>query len=60
VPRVRFERDERVLLKPRALRPYQSLIFAPTVSTADRPSYPALTVERRSLAAYDRLVRVAR
>jgi len=60
VPRVRFERDERGLLKPLALRPYRSLVLTATASTADRPSYPALTVERRSLASYDRLVRVNR
>ena len=60
VPRVRFERDERVLLKPLALRPYRSLVLATTASSADRPSYPALTVERRPLAWYDRLARAAR
>ena len=60
VPRVRFERDERVLLKPQALRPYRSLVLAATTSTAGKPSYPALVVERRPLAWYDRLVRVAR
>jgi transposase len=60
VPRVRFERDERVLLKPLALRPYRSLVLTTAASTADRPSYPALTVERRPLAWYDRLARAAR
>jgi len=59
VPRVRFERDERVLLKPLALRRYRSLILAAT-TTQGKPSYPALTVERRSLAWYDRLARAAR
>jgi transposase len=59
LPRVRFERDERVLLKPLALRPYRSLVLAAT-SAAGKPYYPAVTVERRPLAAYDRLVRVAR
>lgn len=28
-PRARFERDERVLLRPLALRPYRSLVLAP-------------------------------
>jgi transposase len=60
VPRVRFERDERVLLKPLALRPYRSLVLAATSSAASKPSYPALTVERRPLAWYDRLTRAAR
>jgi len=60
VPRVRFERDERVLLKPLALRRYRSLVLAATSDAASKPSYPALTVERRSLASYDRLARVAR
>jgi transposase len=60
VPRVRFDRDERVLLKPLALRRYRSLVLAATTSTGGKPSYPALTVERRSLAWYDRLARAAR
>jgi len=59
VPRARFERDERVLLKPLALRPYRSLVLATTTAAA-KPSYPPVTVERRPLASYDRLVRVAR
>jgi transposase len=58
-PRVRFERDERVLLRPLALRPYRSLVLAAT--TPALPSPPALlTVERRPLAWYDRLAGVAR
>ena len=60
VPRMRFERDERGLLKPLVLRRYRSLVLAPTPSTPGKPSYPALTVERRSLAWYDRLARAAR
>lgn len=58
-PQLRFERDERVLLKPLAPRRYRSLILAnnPTPSQA---SYPALSVERRSLASYDRIARAAR
>jgi transposase len=60
MPRVRFERDERVLLKPLALRRYRSLVLTTTASSTGKPSYPALTVERRSLASYERLTRVAR
>jgi transposase len=60
VPRVRFERDERMLLKPLALRPYRSLVLAATTAGASKPSYPAVSVERRPLASYDRLARVAR
>ncbi len=59
VPRVRFERDERMLLAPLTLRRYRSLMPA-TTSTAIKPTYPALTVERRPLAWYDRLARAAR
>ena len=60
VPRVRFERDERLLLRPMALRPYRSLVLAATSAAASKPSYPALSVERRPLAWYDRLARAAR
>ena len=59
VPRVRFERDERVLLKPLALRQYRPVVLA-APTTPGKPSCPALTVERRPLAWYDRLARVAR
>ena len=61
-PRVRFERDERVLLRPLALRPYRSLVLAATAPTLPAPpQYPALlTVERRPLALYDRLAGVVR
>ena len=60
VPRVRFDRDERVLLKPLAPRRYRSLVLAATTSTAGKPSCPALTVERRPLAWYGGLARAAR
>jgi len=61
VPSVRFERDERVLLKPLAPWPYRSLVLAATAAaTSKAASYPVVTVERRPLASYDRLVRVAR
>lgn len=61
-PRVRFERDERVLLRPLALRPYRSLVLTATKPTVPaQPQYPALlVVERRPLAWYDRFARVAR
>ena len=61
-PRLRFERDERVILRPLAARPYRSLVM--TASTPERPRPPQppalLTVERRPLAWYDRLTGVAR
>ncbi len=54
VPRVRFERDERALLKPLALHPYRSVISAP--SSTPQPRRPALpSVERRALTVYGRL-----
>lgn len=60
-PRVRFERDERILLRPLATRPYRSLVMA--ASKPDRPRQPRapalLTVERRPLAWYNRLIGVA-
>jgi transposase len=61
-PRARFERDERVLLRPLALRPYRSLVLAATKPTLPaQPQYPALlTVERRPLALYGRLAGVVR
>jgi transposase len=59
-PRLRFERDERVLLRPLAPRPYRSLVVA--AAPLERPRQPRsptqLTVERRPLAWYDRLTRV--
>ena len=60
-PRVRFERDERVLLQPLAMRPYRSLVLAASKPTLPRqPRAPALlSVERRPLAVYDRLTGVA-
>jgi transposase len=60
-PRLRFEREERVLLRPLAPRPYRSLVMA--AAQPDRPRQPRaptlLTVERRPLAWYDRLTGVA-
>jgi len=60
-PRVRFERDERVLLKALASRPYCPLAAVPTKPI--RPTQrnaPVLLVERRSLAAYDQLAGLTR
>jgi len=59
VPRVRFERDERALLKPLALRRYRSLVLA-SAATAAKPALPVSSVERRPLAWYDRVARAAR
>ena len=51
----RFERDELAALKPLALKPYRSLIV-PTSPAPKKPvSVPAIAVERRPLAHYDRL-----
>ena len=62
VPRVRFERDERVLLGPLPARRYHSLILSATKPTATPPKYPypaLLSVERRPLDWYGRLAGVA-
>jgi transposase len=56
-PRLRFERDERLLLQPLAARPYRPV--AVVTAPARQPRSPLLTVERRPLAAYDRLAGVA-
>src|SRR5689334_2321336 len=57
-PRVRFDRDERVRLQPLAPRRYASLVLdAPSSTPApSRPPRPLVEVEKRSLAAYARLV----
>jgi transposase len=56
-PLKRFERDERAALKPLALRPYRSLLVsAPKPTSKTVVSVPAIAVERRPLAVYDRLV----
>jgi len=60
-PQVRFDRDERVLLRPLPLWRYRSLVLTPATSTVPAaPSPPLLSVERRSLAWYDRLAGIAR
>lgn len=55
-PRDRFDREERYLLQPLALRRYTSLVLEPpAATTARRPPRPLVTVEKRSLAAYAQL-----
>ena len=57
VPNVRFERDERVLLRPLAAHPYR-VVTLPS-SAPIRPKPVGLPrVERRSLAIYDQLAQV--
>lgn len=58
-PQVRFEREERVLLKHLAPRPYRSLVLAKP-PFAPLPPSSRHAVERRPLAWYDRLTGVAR
>lgn len=55
-PRERFEREEKVALKPLAPRPYYSLVLEPAYRPyeAQKPKLP-VTVERRPLAIYDRI-----
>jgi transposase len=56
-PIERFERDELAVLKPLALRPYRSLVIPPPTSTSKTAvSVPSVTVERRPLAHYDRMI----
>ncbi|HEV2593437.1 MAG TPA: IS21 family transposase [Gaiellaceae bacterium] len=67
LPTVRFERDERALLRPLAERSYKSLVLAPVAFAPVPPqkhaqdlSLPRIDVEQRSLTAYARLVGSAR
>jgi transposase len=54
VPRVRFERDERAMLKPLALHPYRSVSMP--LAPAPQPRLQVLpSVEHRTLAVYGRL-----
>jgi hypothetical protein len=56
-PIERFERDELAALKPLALKPYRSLILPTSATARKKPvSVPAIAVERRPLAHYDRLI----
>ena len=58
-PRIRFDRDERVLLKSLALQPYRSMLL-PRATQPAQPYYPLVaSVERRPLAWYDRLTGVS-
>lgn len=61
-PLVRFEREERVLLKPLAERSYQSLVLVePKKKLALKPDgVPRIEVERRPLATYARIAGGAR
>jgi transposase len=55
-PQARFERDERVLLKPLALQPYRSLVLQAARPAGKLRLQQALpSVERRPLAMYDRI-----
>ena len=55
-PRVRFDREERLLLQPLAARRYTSLIVDRCSSAVpSRAPRPVVTVEKRSLTAYARL-----
>ena len=60
LPWARFERDERSVLHPLAARPYHSLVLTPERAARSTPLRvplvpPPIVVERRPLAAYDRL-----
>jgi transposase len=56
-PRVRFERDERLLLQPLPARRYTSLVLdsVPVATRATRPPRPLVSVEKRSLTVYAQL-----
>ena len=57
-PQARFERDERALLKPLALQPYRSLVVQAPPAGKLRLRQVLPSVERRSLAMYDRIAGV--
>ncbi len=61
-PILRFERDERVLLKPLAPRPYRSLVLLPEepIGPQEARPVPRVPVERRPLTAYAELAEGAR
>jgi transposase len=62
-PLLRFERDEKALLRPLALRPYQSLVLPIEQARSKRAGLlttPLVDVERRSLASYDAIAGGAR
>jgi transposase len=63
-PRVRFERDERAVLRALALHPYRSLVLTPErdgKATLHRPleGVGDVIVERRVLSTYDAIEEVA-
>lgn len=60
-PRLRFERDERALLRPLPPRPYHSLVVEPRPRRRVEPTIraaqlPVVSVERRPLTHYAELV----
>ncbi len=60
-PVVRYERDERIVLRPLPPRPYRSLVLdqrrpAAVDHRVRSPKVPVLGVERRPLADYQALV----
>jgi hypothetical protein len=55
VPQVRFDRDERAVLRSLATKPYRSVGMLP-LAQAPQPLLPTLpSVERRPLSAYARI-----
>jgi transposase len=56
VPLVRFERDERHLLRPLAAEPYFSVLVPPVPVARSATPLPRVVVERRPLTAYAALV----
>lgn len=63
-PIVRFERDERAVLLPLALRPYRSIVLPLEPKKRSRSKtvtpLPKIEVERRALATYSRIAGGAR
>lgn len=60
VPRLRFERDEQLLLHPLAGQAYRSLVLQPEPRTAAPAPLLRVSVERRPLSVYGALARGAR
>ena len=55
-PRVRFDRDERLLLQPLASRRYTSLVLdSPSPASPRQKPRPVIDVEKRSLTVYAQL-----
>jgi len=56
-PIERFQREERSVLNPIAIRPYRSLVLTPTKhQPSAQPKIVGVAVERRPLGVYSRLV----